>query len=351
MPLWMGGTLPASTTSSTPIGVNYNKSSDTAAPATFYTDVDYGGAAYSPGFGSFATVGQYGDKFRSLQISPFVTVTIYRDSNFGGSNITLTGPQQIRDIYDYDRTYNRSISSLSVKDTGPSRDTIVGCCSGDSSAGCYSYVPGSAACSGAMVKACSAANMNDPACQSWCRSNPGKCDAAMLTYCKNNPSDPICACINSKALDLIGNPACIDRACTLSGYMTSNMLKVPCPDVISCTIQANLANSGVSALNTTKFEQNCGQKSNAASTSVPSNGTAAVKIDSGSANNGQPDAANAATAALTLAVLPAWLFTSQTLMLLVFVAVLWAIYKLFFAESKHEYRFPRDDRPRRPVRY
>jgi len=92
--------------------------------------------------------------------------------------------------------------------------------------------------------------------QDWCKANGG-CDSDSLAYCKLHPSDPYCACINSKVnkLGLGSNPACLDAKCVKTGYKTANM-RTTCPNIVDCSIVANLSNSGV-ALTDLVVNQNC----------------------------------------------------------------------------------------------
>jgi hypothetical protein len=104
-------------------------------------------------------------------------------------------------------------------------------------------------------------HLDNEECQSWANSSDNyiAAESAVKTFCKTNPNNPFCSCINSKAFSSLGvNPACIDAKCVSSGFITGNMRTMKCPTVINCEMQNDLKNSGVSLISLGSFEQNCG---------------------------------------------------------------------------------------------
>lgn len=111
-----------------------------------------------------------------------------------------------------------------------------------------------------------AADPTNPSNVSYCKSlaNNGdsSCDQIYINYCSTHPADPLCSCINSKAIvPGIVNPACIDKTCLTGGYITSAMIASKCPDVITCNMQVNLQNSGFSLGSSVTNKQTCGKDS------------------------------------------------------------------------------------------
>jgi len=124
-------------------------------------------------------------------------------------------------------------------------------------------------------------NFGTPVCRTWCKDNPdGKlqCDEGAITFCENNPDDPICSCLNSPILKATAdnptgaiNPVCIDINCLNDGYKPSKFSD-PCPDVITCSMQIDIKNvMGNVALDDNKFEQNCGGGESSSSSNVEIN--------------------------------------------------------------------------------
>jgi hypothetical protein len=105
------------------------------------------------------------------------------------------------------------------------------------------------------------ANLDKEECREWCSYNKIACDDAVSNWCATNINDPYCSCINSPLTDAkFGiNPACNDRKCIDTGYITTNMEITNCPDVTNCEIQSQLLNSGVSLAGVT-INQECGKK-------------------------------------------------------------------------------------------
>lgn len=250
------------------------------------------------------------DAISSVKISPFVRVILYTDASFRGQSISLTGPRLIPDLSsltDSGGNWDDRASSLQVISVPPTQDQIASCClgvSGGSSTDCGKYVAGSLVCTEALRGYCTGTNsqgqvigtpnMDVPACQSWCKLNPTICDKAAIDYCAGaGTGTPFCTCINSPATTKgLINPKCADRSCISTGYLTTNMQQANCPNIINCTIQANLANSGVEISKTVPIEQNCGNTntsgtnvgSNPSSTSIstiPGNASSGISMSSG----------------------------------------------------------------------
>lgn len=96
-------------------------------------------------------------------------------------------------------------------------------------------------------------------CKSLANNGDSSCDQIYINYCSTHPADPLCSCINSKAIvPGIVNPACIDKTCLTNGYITSSMIASQCPDIITCNMQVNLQNSGFSLGSTVTNKQTCG---------------------------------------------------------------------------------------------
>ena len=130
------------------------------------------------------------------------------------------------------------------------------CAVGTRSANCYDITPGSSNAISYMSNYCSQQkNVGSAECKIWCKQYPQFCDAAVANYCVTNPGDPYCSCINSPAK---GIAKCVDSTCLTSGYIPTNMANTACPDVVTCTVQANMANAGRSLSQTIPIEQNCG---------------------------------------------------------------------------------------------
>lgn len=130
------------------------------------------------------------------------------------------------------------------------------CAIGTRSSNCYDITPGSSNATSYMANYCSQqSNVGSAECKIWCKQYPQFCDAAVANYCVTNPNDPYCSCINSPAK---GIAKCVDSACLNSGYIPTNMANTACPDVVTCTVQANMANAGKSLVQTIPVEQNCG---------------------------------------------------------------------------------------------
>jgi hypothetical protein len=99
-------------------------------------------------------------------------------------------------------------------------------------------------------------NMAYPQCREWCKQNPGECDNIATEFCKTYSANPFCTCLTSPVKKY--NPACVDSECIKSGYITSSMKALKCPDVVDCQTQLDLKSSGRIISLGTSVEQRCG---------------------------------------------------------------------------------------------
>ncbi len=236
-------------------------------PVQLWSDSNYSGLSISLDYGVYSDIskiGFYHDIASSIKVAPFTIVDLYSDS-FSGMSISIAGPAEIPYLGTYASGqysgFNDIISSLVVTQISPTLQQQIDCCSGSTPGyKCGTYTPGNAKCETAYAVQCSnPANVNSSFCRAWCLKNPGACDAAAMAFCKSNPNDPYCTCINSVASQKnIINPKCIDAKCVQTGYLTSSMLNSPCPSVINCEINATLVNSGVQLNTSIPIQQNCG---------------------------------------------------------------------------------------------
>jgi hypothetical protein len=229
-------------------------------PVVVYTDTNYSGTSaqigYDNAFSTMQALGLPNDSISSIRVAAFTQVTLYADNNYSGSTLFISGPADIPDFQNYSGGFNDRASSIIVAKVNPSNEIKVSCCTGTRSAyTCGDYAPGSPTCEAAMRSYCTADNISDSRCKTWCRTND--CDDAVNQYCAANPSDPYCACIKSKATNY-ANPKCVDKACLDSGYLTTSMRSTACPTVITCEVKNQLTNSGVILSNTVPIQQNCG---------------------------------------------------------------------------------------------
>jgi hypothetical protein len=249
-------------------------------------------------YGSYPNLGTIGipdDAISSVKIAPFTRVILYTDTGLRGQQLVLDGPAQIPDlarVTDSGGNWDDRTSSLAVISTPPTPQQISSCCLGTATSyDCGQYVAGSQVCTEALRGYCTgtnsvggkvgAPNMNLPTCQSWCKLNPTICDSAAIDYC-STPQGSItqlggpggsgtafCSCLNSPAVSKnIINPKCADRKCIDTGYLTTNMQQANCPNIIDCSIQANLANSGVEIARSVAIDQSCGNAPGATTTST-----------------------------------------------------------------------------------
>lgn len=102
-------------------------------------------------------------------------------------------------------------------------------------------------------------------CKEWCIANPAECDSSAQQFCAAHPSDPFCACLTSNyANPKLGiNPKCVDPKCLKPGvYLTHNMARTACPDVVTCEVQNQIISSGLSLHTNIPIQQNCGSQTN-----------------------------------------------------------------------------------------
>lgn len=115
--------------------------------------------------------------------------------------------------------------------------------------------------------ACNSENsLSDRRCKDWCRANPGKCDTAAQPYCQKNPTQSFCACLTSPIKKY--NPKCIDSTCIggvdasgIGGYVSASQSSAPCPNIVDCQSQIDLASAGRLTAGNVQVVQNCGNAS------------------------------------------------------------------------------------------
>lgn len=229
--------------------------------AYIYQDDNYRGTSASLQYGDYYSVrnttGLSNDSITSVRVKPFTRVILYDDAYYSGRSLVVDGPKDIPNLKNYAGDMNDTISSIRVIRMEPSLNAKVNCCTGVSGGNCGEFVPGSARCSSVMAEYCSnPTNIGTNICKTWCRDNTTVCDSAVIAWCASHPSDPYCTCINSKATGI--NPTCVDKACIETGYATTNMKTIKCPDQINCTVKNELYNNGVSVFTQIPIEQDCG---------------------------------------------------------------------------------------------
>jgi len=250
-----------------------------------YQHPNYGGIQWplnSANISDLSTAGISDNSVSSIKIAPFTKVTMYSDKGFAGTNKVFVGPANIPDlnaVKDSSGDWNDRMSSIKVSQFDPTPEELAKCCSGTAaetdSVACGPYTPGSQACTSSLMRYCTGTDMlgtsvgpghlDQPACQSWCKRNPEYCDAAVIAYCKGAGSGtPFCSCLNSPATTRgLINPKCVDIDCIAQGYLTANMAQSNCPDVVNCSVVADLSNSGVSLASSSPIVQNCGNNEGA----------------------------------------------------------------------------------------
>lgn len=246
----------------------------TTPAVILYKDRNYAGTAVELKVGDrfediAAATGMPRGAVSSIRVAPFVAVTLWSDRVYGGKSMRIAGPIDIPDLGRYAGGFNDKTASVIVESTATDAQ-LLKCCKTPGATGCGDYTYGSPACSRIVGDHC-VKNVGDSFCQQWCRNNTEKCDAAVIAWCEKNPGDPYCSCIKSKA-GKIANPKCVDAKCVRYGYLTTNMERTACPNVIDCSVRAKLINSGVSLATVVPIEQNCGGDANT-STKVTSSGT------------------------------------------------------------------------------
>lgn len=231
-------------------------------PVTLYEDVGYGGISAGIGYGNYSNITSAGfpnDAVSSIKVAPFTKVVLYENTGFTGQSLTLYGPVDIPNLWEYKTRFEDIASSMQVIRMEPTPETKIACCTGGGYQ-CGEFAPGSGACNSFTSGFCSqAANIANPYCKTWCRSNTATCDPAVIAYCASNPTDPYCACLASPANTKgVINPKCADLKCLTSGYLTSSMAVANCPPIVTCEAKVVLENSGVSLSNSIPVQQNCG---------------------------------------------------------------------------------------------
>lgn len=234
----------------------------TSYPVIVYEADDFNGRSAKFAYGQYPDMSLTGvgnDVVSSMRVAAFTLLELYEHSYYKGRKVTIKGPMDVSSLRFYQGEFNDYTSSIKVIRLEPSYATKLACCAGNGGL-CAEFAPGSARCEATMLDYCTVAGgMGTPQCQSWCRANPAKCDNAVIKYCASNPTDPFCTCILSPAQTKgLVNPKCIDRKCLDTGYVTSNMLSTNCPSMVTCSITAALANSGLILSNTIPIQQNCG---------------------------------------------------------------------------------------------
>lgn len=108
-------------------------------------------------------------------------------------------------------------------------------------------------------------------CKFW-GTTPG-CDSFMNSYCAKpaNAERGECACINSVELTGIPCPFKFNTKCINSGYQTSNMRSMVCPDFLQCNQINTLSDSAL--LLATRMEQNCEVNNTTNNNTTPPAGT------------------------------------------------------------------------------
>jgi hypothetical protein len=106
-------------------------------------------------------------------------------------------------------------------------------------------------------------NIGKPQCRVYCVDNPGKCNT-VNAFCKNNPTDELCTCINADlnvpAGVTIPPAACYDTKCQSTGYRTQAMVdivKSGCPDFKNIDCRQIITVAGSGSLTNGFIKQNC----------------------------------------------------------------------------------------------
>lgn len=118
-------------------------------------------------------------------------------------------------------------------------------------------------------------NVNSTRCSDYCRANPGKCDRGIDTFCKLNPADKLCSCVNSSLVtdvNIMGvSPECFDPACKSTGYMTESMKTTSksCPDINSVVCNQKITAYDSAVLDDINAGQTCEIESTEMVPSIP----------------------------------------------------------------------------------
>lgn len=226
-----------------------------------YADPNYTGLSQTFGVTTLKDV-DISRKASSIQVAAFTRVVLYTKDDYGnlGKSLMLDGPINIPDLTN--RGFDDNIQSIAVIHNAPPIETRVACCSSNASnaGSCGVYSGNSAECVATMKLFCNAYPERQE-CKEWCKNNSEFCDASVMQYCEKNPNDPYCSCINSPANKLgLANPKCVDAKCIRGGYLTTNMIKTPCPTIINCEVRNTLVNQGVALATSFSTSQNCSDK-------------------------------------------------------------------------------------------
>lgn len=250
-------------------------------PVILYSQRDYQGTALDLNYGNYPSIWTNGfpnDALQSIRVAPFTSVQLFEHGDYGGKSVTINGPVDIPILDNYSSGFGGIMSSLIIKYAAPNLTQQVNCCKGiTDSSQCGRWQPGSLSCESSMTNWCGVALGTDPVCKSWCRNHTNLCDTIVNNFCKLQPNDPYCACINSPAQKTGAvNPKCVDKNCITTGYLTSPMKDTNCPSIINCNIKTTLENSGVILSYNVPIQQNCGDTSGSVKPNTPGTGTSTV---------------------------------------------------------------------------
>jgi len=203
----------------------------------------------------------------SMWIPPNMTATVYDSRNFGNQLGTYSAG--LYSDLNNPRLYagRNQIDSIKITRKMPWIDHLTNCCTGKVS-------------NGATPQSCG---------MFWGKGNDlGLCDDLMETYCKNpaHQNDAKCSCygvpvMKDDPLDvrlIKAQPKCWSEKCATYGYLPSNMVKSPCPDVKICKQDIRLPGSN-NIVRENQYIQDCSDR-NINSSSNPSSGSS-----SGSSSN------------------------------------------------------------------
>ena len=177
------------------------------------------------------------DDIDSVIVPPHMTVTLFADPYFNGNSRQLQPNERVGDLHNplisVDANQTSSIIVNRVKSWQQFRTD---CCKGIG---------------------------NPDLCKNfWGPSNGSSCDSYMQQFCRQNPTDPSCSCLNSE----IPNAQCFDTNCQKTGYKTNNMKSISnCPDFIQCNQYLSLSdNAKQNIVNGNQLQQNCTRQTGAA---------------------------------------------------------------------------------------
>jgi hypothetical protein len=230
--------------------------------ATVFTDPGYRGMKTQIPYGVTSPVSNRGIPvytISSIQVQPFTKVELYPTPAIIGTPMAvLNGPINIPDLSKYTTYIDNLIAGMRVTWVEPSDSVKLACCSGER-ANCGALDPNGAMCKSFWQSYCTGDRMKNASCRKWANENRDLATPAVMEFCRKNPTDPFCTCINSKVngSGLGVNPACIDAACIQTGFKTSNMM-TPCPPIYNCEQVNNITNMGVQISSTANTELNCG---------------------------------------------------------------------------------------------